>query len=71
MKYFQIDIMSENVEPSAPPPYTLSEENEFLRREIEGLKIDMNLMVQASVAVTGFRVNFIGLFCDFRNRKYV
>lgn len=40
-------------EPSAPPPYSLSEENDFLRREIERLKKDMRLLVQASVAETG------------------
>ena len=51
--------MSENVEPSAPPPYTLSEENEFLRREIERIKNDMNLMVQASIAETGFHVTVL------------
>ena len=51
--------MSKKVEPSAPPPYNLSEENEFLRREIERLKNDMNLMVQASVAETGFHVTVL------------
>lgn len=52
-------------EPSAPPPYSLSEENDFLRREIERLKKDMRLLVQASVAETGkkhdLKIPFLGV----------